>query len=40
MKLGSMVGVYKYAADLTQYVSGDVKKLAEEFTNKSRYAWK
>lgn len=36
MKLGGIVGAYKYAADLAQYVSGDVKTLAEEFAEQIR----
>jgi serine/threonine protein kinase len=31
MKLGSMVEAYKYASDLAQFVSGELKSNAEEF---------
>ena len=31
MKLGGMVDAYKYASDLVQFVSGELKTVAEEF---------
>ena len=33
MKLGGMVEAYKYASDLVQFVSGELKAGAEEFAN-------
>jgi hypothetical protein len=31
MKLGGMVDAYKYASDLAQFVSGELKSVADEF---------